>query len=94
MKEKTWKPWPDGDCPDCGCGLEVLTECTEGGWTMDCDPLRCEDPACPRHTQDLGHTVVMDEDAVSQEFEGWPIGEDDQPYNPAQHDSTVPEGAR
>ena len=79
---KTWKPWPGCDCPDCGNSTEVFTDCVEDGWTMDCDPIRCDDPACPRHTEDLGHTIVVDADDVFDEFEGWPIGEDDEPHRP------------
>ena len=79
---KTWKPWPGCDCPDCGSSTEVFTAQTRDGWTDDGDDLRCSDPACPRHTLDLGQTVVYDVDDVSDSFEGWPIGDDDKPYNP------------
>ena len=80
---KTWKPWPGCDCPDCGSGTEVLSDAeAPDGYTTDGDAVRCSDPACPRHTQDLGQTTVYAEDDVCDEFEGWPIGDDDKPYNP------------
>ena len=78
---KTWKPWPGCDCPDCGSSTEVESDAADG-WTHDCDQLRCRDSECPRHTEDLGHTVVYAEDDVGDSFEGWPIGDDDKPYNP------------
>jgi len=96
-KAKTWKPWPGSDCPDCGCGTEVESDADAAeGWTTDCDRLRCSDPACPRHTQDLGHTIVEAEDDVGDSFDGWPIGDDDKPYNPnaANTERHAPSGAR
>lgn len=80
---KTWKPWPGLDCPDCGSSAEVESNLGFGdGWANDSDCLRCSDPTCPRHTEDLGHVTVYDEDDVSSSFEEWPIGEDDKPYDP------------
>lgn len=85
---KTWKPWPGSDCPDCGSGTEYLTNTDDpDGWTTDLDPVRCSDPSCPRHTEDLGHTVVYAEDEVTDTFDPWPIGEDDKPYRPQEGDA-------
>jgi hypothetical protein len=89
MSAKAWKPWPGCDCPDCGDGTEYLTDQTRDGWTVDGDPIRCADPKCPRHTEDLGQTVVYDEDDVGDSFEAWPIGEDDKPYRPPENSQTV-----
>lgn len=80
---KSWQFWPGCDCPDCGCSTEVESDSDAAeGWTTDGDPLRCSDPACPRHTEDLGHTIVYDEDDVGYDFDAWPIGDDDKPHRP------------
>ena len=82
QRVKTWAYWPGCDCPDCGSSTEILTKYTKEGWTNDCDPIRCSDPDCPRHTEAFGHTIVYDVDSVSGDFEAWPIGDDGKPYNP------------
>ena len=86
---KTWKPWPGCSCPDCGNNTEVLSDANAPeGYTNDSDALRCSDTDCPRHTQDLGQTTVYAEDDVTDDFEGWPIGDDDRPYNPNGKEAT------
>jgi hypothetical protein len=82
LKMKKWKYWPLCDCPNCGSSTELLTDCEIECETVDCDLLRCSDPECPRHTEDLGHTIVYAVDDVGDSFEGWPIGDDGKPYRP------------
>jgi len=82
VEMKSWKPWPGCDCPDCGSNTEVFTKCKKEGYTIDTDPVRCSDPACPRHTEDLGWTIVYEEDSVATAFDSWPIGDDNKPCKP------------
>jgi hypothetical protein len=88
---KTWHPWPGCDCPDCGSSTEVESDAgSKPGWTNDCDRLRCSDPKCPRHVEDLGHTIVYDVDDVGDAFDAWPIGDDDLPHRPGTPDKESP----
>ena len=78
-----WKQWPHCDCPDCGDGTEILTICTGHGEAVDCDPIRCSNPECPRHTEDLGQAVVYNGGDVGSSFERWPRGGDGKPHRPS-----------
>lgn len=92
---RTWKEWPGCDCPDCGSGTEVFAEekplhdlvlkdegCVAEVSVGDQDPVRCSDPACPRHTRDLGSISVYDDGDATWEFEAWPVGDDGKPCMP------------
>ena len=83
---KTWKPWPGINCPDCGCETEVESDHDAAdGICNDEDRLRCSDNECQRHSQDLGCVLVLgDGPEVVEQFDEWPIGEDDKPYRPAE----------
>ena len=80
---KTWKAWPGIDCPDCGSSTEIESDadCKDGD-CYDSDQLRCSDPKCQRHTEELGYVAVYDVDDIDEIFEAWPIGDDDKPYRP------------
>ena len=45
--KKQWKhiSWND-ECPMCGSGVEVLTDCTLENQACDGDEARCEDDTC------------------------------------------------
>lgn len=80
---KTWKPWPGTNCPDCGSSCEILSStAAEEGDCQDGDLLRCEDPYCPRHTEELGYVSGWDDAYVGDAFEAWPLDDNDQPYKP------------
>jgi len=42
---KTWKPWPHGECHHCGASVEVLTDC-EPGYVGEDDDVRCTECGC------------------------------------------------
>ena len=59
---KRWRPWPAGECPECGDSLEIETTSEEHGLGYDSDEVRCVACRCP------GQLNVYAEDAAEAAF--------------------------
>ena len=73
---KTWRPFDWDECPECGEGIEIKTDCTAPGQAYDGDAVRCSE--CGYQ----GIVVVTDDycdsdEEINRAYVSW-IGEKEQ----------------